>query len=104
MAAVLSMLLDVKIHNPSRFTFFPVQVLLATTLFLNECPARAAEKGGLPAVAERVAALEALVSTQSNQIAALIRMLDAERNARIDGQASVLEDATHYTDRQLSAE
>jgi hypothetical protein len=43
----------------------------------------AAQAGGLPAVAERVAALEALVSQQSNQIAALMRALDAEARTRL---------------------
>jgi hypothetical protein len=49
---------------------------LATCIFTTSLPSQAAQPAGLPALAERVTALEALVAAQANQIAALQAQLN----------------------------
>ncbi len=71
---------------------------------ISESRIDAAQQGGLPALAERVAALEALVTAQSNQIAMLTGALEAEMHARIEVQLAVLAMATNHADQRVAAE
>ena len=78
--------------------------LFASLTSLCESSVDSAQTGGMPALAERIVALEALVTSQSNQIAILTGALEAEVHARIGGQLATLDGATNYTNERITGE
>jgi hypothetical protein len=65
---------------------------------------RGSQAGGLPALTERVAALESMVATQSNQIALLRRALLDEVEARIRADVRVFGASSNQITRQIVRE
>jgi hypothetical protein len=95
---------NMKTNNTPRFHCIRTIVCLTSSFFLTEIPSQAAQTGGLPALAERVAELETLVSAQSNQITSLLRALDAEMRARMEEGPAVLAASTNFTLQRVAAE
>jgi hypothetical protein len=81
-----------------------VLVLVIPLFFSPGGSAMAQQTGGLPALAKRVAALEALVGSQQTTIDELKSQLAAEAAARQQGDSDTLAAAKAYTDSEVGAE